>query len=146
MFDPDRMIADYNAQRNRMLELVRSLRAEDFEKPTACPPWTVKDLVAHMTNSASTVQILMERHDQPNPGVEALNERNDSESGQLIAQSESSVAQTDPALARIGARHGPKTRSRRIQLSRLGPALRPKGSDHWWRLRDGTGGGHRLRA
>ncbi|HLY64023.1 MAG TPA: maleylpyruvate isomerase N-terminal domain-containing protein, partial [Chloroflexota bacterium] len=76
MFDPDRMIADYNAQRNRMLELVRSLRAEDFEKPTACPPWTVKDLVAHMTNSASTVQILMERHDQPNPGVEALNERN----------------------------------------------------------------------
>jgi uncharacterized protein (TIGR03083 family) len=78
MFDRDKMIADYNAQRDRMLELVRSLPSEDLDRPTVCEPWTVHDLVAHMTNSASTVQMLMERHiaKAPNPGLAALNERN----------------------------------------------------------------------
>jgi uncharacterized protein (TIGR03083 family) len=78
VFDRERMIADYNTQRDRMLELVRSLRPEDLTKPTVCEPWTVHDLVAHMTNSASTVQMLMERHiaRAANPGLAALNERN----------------------------------------------------------------------
>lgn len=78
MFDKERMIADYNAQRDRMLELVRSLTPEDLGRPTVCEPWTVRDLVAHMTNSASTVQMLMDRHiaKAPNPGLAALNERN----------------------------------------------------------------------
>ena len=72
------MIADYNAQRDGMLELVRSLGPDDFERPTVCEPWTVRDLVAHMTNSASTVQLLMGRHiaREPNAGLAALNERN----------------------------------------------------------------------
>ncbi|HVA23707.1 MAG TPA: maleylpyruvate isomerase N-terminal domain-containing protein [Chloroflexota bacterium] len=78
MFDREAMIAGYDAQRDRMVDLVRSLRPEDLDKPTACEPWTVRDLVAHMTNSASTVQMLMERHiaKAPNPGLAALNERN----------------------------------------------------------------------
>jgi uncharacterized protein (TIGR03083 family) len=78
MFDKERMIADYNAQRDRMLELVRSLGPDDLSRPTVCEPWTVHDLVAHMTNSASTVQMLMDRHiaKAPNPGLAALNERN----------------------------------------------------------------------
>jgi uncharacterized protein (TIGR03083 family) len=78
MFDRERMIAEYAAQRDRVVELVKSLRSEDLGKPTVCEPWTVRDLVAHMTNSASTVQMLMERHiaQAPNPGLAALNERN----------------------------------------------------------------------
>jgi uncharacterized protein (TIGR03083 family) len=78
MFDRERMIADYEAQRDRMVELVKALRPEDLAKPTVCEPWTVQDLVAHMTNSASTVQMLMDRHiaKAPNPGLAALNERN----------------------------------------------------------------------
>ncbi|MFI5268592.1 MAG: maleylpyruvate isomerase N-terminal domain-containing protein, partial [Chloroflexota bacterium] len=78
MFDRERMIADYNAQRDRVVALVTSLRSEDLEKPTECEPWTVRDLVAHMTNSASTVQLLMNRHiaKEPNAGLAALNERN----------------------------------------------------------------------
>ena len=78
MFDRQQLIADYDAQRDRVVELVRSLRPEDLDKPTVCEPWTVKDLVAHMTNSASTVQVLMDRHiaKAPNPGLAALNERN----------------------------------------------------------------------
>ena len=78
MFDKEQLIADYNAQRDRMLELVRSLGPEDLGRTTVCEPWTVRDLVAHMTNSASTVQMLMDRHiaRAPNPGLAALNERN----------------------------------------------------------------------
>jgi uncharacterized protein (TIGR03083 family) len=78
MFDRDKMIADYNAQRDEMLWLVRSLTPEDLARPTVCEPWTVHDLVRHMTNSASTVQLLMDRHiaRAPNPGLAALNERN----------------------------------------------------------------------
>lgn len=78
MFDREQLIADYDAQRDRVAELVRSLRPEDLDKPTVCEPWTVRDLVAHMTNSASTVQMLMDRHiaKAPNPGLAALNERN----------------------------------------------------------------------
>lgn len=78
MFDRERMIADYSAQRDRMLEVVRALEPADLERPTQCEPWTVHDLVAHMTNSASTVQMLMNRHiaHEPNAGLAALNERN----------------------------------------------------------------------
>lgn len=77
-FDREAMIADYNRERDEMLALVRSLNPENLDKPTICEGWAVKDLVAHMTNSASTVQMLMDRHiaREPNPGVAALNERN----------------------------------------------------------------------
>ncbi|MBV9121301.1 MAG: maleylpyruvate isomerase N-terminal domain-containing protein [Chloroflexi bacterium] len=75
-FDRDRMVADYNAERDRLVALVESLRPEDLALPTVCEGWTVKDLVAHMATSASNVQALMQRHYQPNPGVEVLNDRN----------------------------------------------------------------------
>ncbi len=78
MFDRDAMIAHYNQQRDEFVEVLRSLRPEDLDKPTVCEGWTVKDLVAHMATSASTVQLLMNRHiaREPNPGLAALNERN----------------------------------------------------------------------
>src|SRR5437763_16881501 len=76
MFDRENMIADYNAARDELLRLISSLTPEDLAKPTVCEPWTVRDLIAHMATSASNVQVLMNRHDQPNPGIDILNERN----------------------------------------------------------------------
>jgi len=76
MFDREKMIADYNTQRDRLVDLVTSLTPDDLAQPTVCEGWTVKDLVAHMATSASNVQPLMSRHDQPNAGIDVLNQRN----------------------------------------------------------------------
>src|SRR5882672_11185565 len=35
-----------------LLSLLRSLRADDWDRPTACALWSVKDIVAHLLDSA----------------------------------------------------------------------------------------------
>lgn len=71
-------VASYKAARNSLLDLLYRLKPEHHELETACPGWSVKDLVAHLTNSATTVRMLILRQlDRGvNPGLTALNERN----------------------------------------------------------------------
>ena len=35
-------------ERDELVKLLRKLTPEDFQKPTACAPWTVRDLTAHL--------------------------------------------------------------------------------------------------
>lgn len=40
--------ARFELQRTALLELLRGLTADDWRRPTACPGWSVADLVAHV--------------------------------------------------------------------------------------------------
>lgn len=73
-----KIVAEYNAARNALLSMLNRLQPAHYEIATQCPGWSVKDLVAHLTNSATTVQALIQRQlDRvTNPGLAALNERN----------------------------------------------------------------------
>jgi uncharacterized protein (TIGR03083 family) len=90
------IIETYNRARNELLNLIADIEPHQYGLPTACEGWSVKDLVAHVTNSAASVQMLMQRtiNREPNPGVAALNERNEKGvTGRRERSSESMVAE-----------------------------------------------------
>jgi uncharacterized protein (TIGR03083 family) len=72
------LVERYNHERDNLLELIGQLTPEHYNLATECEGWTVKDLVAHLTNSAASVQMLMQRQldKVPNAGKSALDERN----------------------------------------------------------------------
>jgi uncharacterized protein (TIGR03083 family) len=72
------LVERYNHERDNLLELIGQLKPEHYDLATECEGWTVKDLVAHLTNSAAGVQMLMQRQldKVPNAGKAALDERN----------------------------------------------------------------------
>lgn len=48
-----RQAADHAAQEYAaLLTMLRSLSAPDWDRPTECPGWTVRDMVAHLTGAA----------------------------------------------------------------------------------------------
>lgn len=72
------IVERYNHARDELLGLLDQVQPEQYNLPTSCEGWTVKDLIAHLTNSAASVRMLMQRQldKVPNAGAAALNERN----------------------------------------------------------------------
>ncbi len=70
--DPHRaeIIEAYNRERDALLELIKQVGAAVWNKPSPCPGWSAKDLVAHMATSAtrlSTAVKMMLQGQRPNP-------------------------------------------------------------------------------
>lgn len=68
----------YSQGLNEFLTIVERLNAQQLELNSPCPGWSVKDLISHVTNSASYFKMLTERmlNHEPNLGVTAQTERN----------------------------------------------------------------------
>ena len=79
---------------------------------------------------------------QRDPRPRRADGRADGRSQDQISQA--TVSGAKPAMAGPRQPHGPAPRSRRDQLSRLGPPRRTQGADHRRRFRDGPRGGDRL--
>ena len=79
--DPRRaeIIDAYNRERDALLALIKRVDAGVWDKPSPCPGWSAKDLVAHLTTSATAmatyVQWMLEG--RPNQGKAALDARNE---------------------------------------------------------------------
>ncbi|HLC40086.1 MAG TPA: maleylpyruvate isomerase family mycothiol-dependent enzyme [Methylomirabilota bacterium] len=79
--DPRRaeIIESYNRERDALLDVIKRVDASVWAKPSPCPGWSTKDLVAHMATSATAlatyVQWMLEG--RPNQGKAALDARNE---------------------------------------------------------------------
>lgn len=59
-----------SAELERFLTLVESLESDDWEKPTACPLWNVRQILAHVTGSAASYARWSEFMRQGNPKLQ----------------------------------------------------------------------------
>ena len=73
------IIAAYNRERDALLDLFKRVDDSAWEKPSPCPGWSAKDLVAHMTNSATFIPTYVQwmLEGRPNQGKAALDTRNE---------------------------------------------------------------------
>ena len=46
-----------HAERTTLADALQALTAADWDAPTLCPPWSVRDVVAHLTAGASTATL-----------------------------------------------------------------------------------------
>ena len=44
----------------RLVVTARSLRPEDWARPTNCPPWLVKTIVAHLVRNAEMFNVMLD--------------------------------------------------------------------------------------
>ena len=59
-----------SAELERLLALVTSLTEGDWEKPTACPLWNVRQILAHVTGAAASYSSWSEFKRQGNPKIQ----------------------------------------------------------------------------
>lgn len=73
------IIEAYNRERDALLELIKRGDAGVWEKPSPCPGWSAKDLVAHVATSATAVRMYVQwmLEGRPNQGKAALDARNE---------------------------------------------------------------------
>ncbi len=73
------MIEAYNRERDALVELIKRVDAGVWEKPSPCPGWSAKDLVAHMATSATAITMYVQwmLEGRPNQGKAALDARNE---------------------------------------------------------------------
>ncbi|MBI1893341.1 MAG: maleylpyruvate isomerase N-terminal domain-containing protein [Candidatus Rokubacteria bacterium] len=74
------IIEAYNRERDALLALVERIGAAVWDKPTACPGWSARDLIAHLATSAtrlSTAVKMMLQGQQLNPTRADLDARNE---------------------------------------------------------------------
>jgi uncharacterized protein (TIGR03083 family) len=59
-----------SAELERFLTLVGSLESDDWEKPTVCPLWNVRQILAHVTGAAASYASWSEFKRQGNPKIQ----------------------------------------------------------------------------
>jgi uncharacterized protein (TIGR03083 family) len=77
MKEPDPIIATplFPEVLDELVALLSSLSAEDWQKPTACPLWSVKDIALHLLGG--DVGILSRKRDGFSPGGDPINNWNE---------------------------------------------------------------------
>lgn len=90
---------------NRFLAVVESLSGADWQQPTDCTEWSVRDILAHQAGSyasnASWAEFMRQGRAKPGPGqlkVDAINAR------QLADRADRSPAELISELRRVGPR------------------------------------------
>jgi uncharacterized protein (TIGR03083 family) len=57
--DPDEIWRHTHRERSRLADLLETLSAEEWERPSLCPGWTVRDVAAHVIGSAMVTPLAM---------------------------------------------------------------------------------------
>ncbi len=104
--------------RDELLEFARSLKAEDWERASPLPGWTLKDLLAHLAGgTGKNFQTILEAvisRQSVDPAVLAdpdernqrdVEERKDSSVGELISEIETEAAAIDLLLSKLTEEH-----------------------------------------
>jgi uncharacterized protein (TIGR03084 family) len=65
------VIADLEAEQAQLSDLLGSLTAADWDAPSLCPGWTIKDVVLHLAQTEEAVAATLEGRDAPIPLIEA---------------------------------------------------------------------------
>jgi uncharacterized protein (TIGR03083 family) len=94
--DQDQVWRAIDAQRQRLVRLLRELTDEQWRTPSLCAGWTVRDVAAHLTFARSTLpQLLTEFVRHPGPlnrsGRDSAIRRARQPTDQLIARIEAMV-------------------------------------------------------
>lgn len=95
---------DYASMRARVAELVRSLTPDQLETPVpACPGWTVRDLLAHLTGlCADVVAGRLEGAGSPSWTARQVEERSGWSVGELLAEWDEVGPRAAAALPALG--------------------------------------------
>ena len=65
----DRITAAFSAEAERLASVMLGLKAADWARPTACPPWTVSELLAHVVTILARIPAMLATSAPPRADV-----------------------------------------------------------------------------
>jgi uncharacterized protein (TIGR03083 family) len=102
--DPERPVRLLHAERDALLPVLDSVPAAAFDRPTACPGWSVRDVLAHCAAALSRV-IAHDLHAfTPELNELDVNERRPWPLAQVLAELASGYEHAGAAIAQAGGR------------------------------------------
>lgn len=95
----DVVIDALRAEAERLCAVMLDLDEADFDRPTSCPPWSVRELLAHVLVASNRLPEMLEEPEPPRPGVDAFGYyRPDQRFGTEASRARVAAAQTDAAV------------------------------------------------
>jgi uncharacterized protein (TIGR03083 family) len=101
----DRVMEAFNAEAERLSAAMRTLAEDEWSRPTACEPWTVRELLGHVMVAIAWLPGMLDEDAPPQATVSAVD------------------------YYRHDARFSPEANERRIELARERAARAPSGKD-----------------
>ncbi|MFI7481538.1 maleylpyruvate isomerase family mycothiol-dependent enzyme [Kocuria sp. M1R5S2] len=125
----------------RVADAVESLQAPDWDRPTDCPDWTVRELVAHVAGMMAMAASPIETLRQTRKATREASASGIQHIDALTALQVAERADAGPEQLRREIRHqGPRAaRGRRmtpalVRSRRMNPAQHVGGREEWWTI------------
>ena len=102
--DPQRPVRLLRSEHDALLPILRRTPEEDFGKPTACPEWSVRDVLAHCAAALTRVATGTLHAFTPELNEIDVRQRRDWPLPRLLSELESGYTDAGPVIAEAGGR------------------------------------------